>query len=95
MTKRNFKLPASFRTTCHPMPRSMAHTTLALSLGSVMMVPLTAHAADQVIVLDQVTVEGRSIDTNPYAEPGAPYKARLSGDARHKRPIAELIFTHT
>ena len=28
-------------------------------------------------------------DSNPYASEGAPYKARLSGDARHTRPIAE------
>lgn len=39
--------------------------------------------------LATVRVEERAIDTNPYAEVGAPYKARVSGDARHVKPLAE------
>jgi catecholate siderophore receptor len=39
--------------------------------------------------LATVVVEERAIDTNPYAEVGAPYKARVSGDARHVKPLAE------
>jgi catecholate siderophore receptor len=38
-------------------------------------------------------VEGRIIETNPYAEPGAPYKARVSADERHQRPLAETPST--
>ncbi|MCB2080942.1 MAG: TonB-dependent receptor, partial [Novosphingobium sp.] len=34
-------------------------------------------------------------DVNPHAEPGAPYKARTSGDERLTRPIAELPQTMT
>lgn len=30
-----------------------------------------------------------TLDPNPNAEPGAPYKARTSGDERHTRPLAE------
>lgn len=39
--------------------------------------------------LATVVVEERVIDTNPYAEAGAAYKARISGDARHVKPLAE------
>ena len=48
----------------------------------------TTTSADEP-TLDTVVVEERAIDTNPYAEVGAPYKARISGDARHVKPLAE------
>lgn len=48
----------------------------------------TPQAADEP-TLDTVVVEERAIDTNPYAEVGSPYKARISGDARHVKPLAE------
>ena len=43
--------------------------------------------------LQAVTVVERVIDHNPYAEPDAPYKARISGDERRKRPLAETPAT--
>ncbi|MDG6778390.1 TonB-dependent siderophore receptor [Thiomicrorhabdus sp. zzn3] len=46
-------------------------------------------AQDEVFEMDALQVEERTIDTNPYAEPGAPYKAKVSGDKRHVKPIAE------
>ena len=46
-------------------------------------------AEEAAVSLDTLQVEGRAIDTNPYAQPGAPYKARVSGDARHAEPLAE------
>ncbi len=49
-----------------------------------------AQAADEEeVTLETIKVKDRTIDTNPYAEEGAPYKARVSGDARHTRPLAE------
>lgn len=43
--------------------------------------------------MQAVTVVERVIDHNPYAEPNAPYKARVSGDERRKRPLAETPAT--
>jgi len=59
-----------------------------------------AQDSEEPIVLDTLQVEERTIDTNPYAEPGAPYKARVSGDSRHVKPLAETpqtinVFTQT
>lgn len=41
------------------------------------------------IVLDKLQVKDRTSDTNPYTEAGAPYKAKVSGDKRHVKPLAE------
>lgn len=55
-----------------------------------------AHAADEEpIMLDTMQIEERTLDTNPYAEAGAPYKAKVSGDARHVKPLAETPQTIT
>ena len=65
----------------------------ALLLGSL---PLANMAmADDTIMLDTMQVEERTVDTNPYAEPGAPYKAKVSGDSRHVKDIAETPQTMT
>lgn len=45
---------------------------------------------DEEVVLDTLRIEDATADVNPNAEPGAPYKARTSGDMRLTRPIAEL-----
>lgn len=47
------------------------------------------------VQIDTLEVRERTIDTNPYAEAGAPYKARMSGDERHVRPLAETPQTIT
>src|SRR5690606_36944529 len=65
----------------------------ALGLSAAMLMPLGSVAASespaQAPGLSQVTVQAAPIEPNPNAEPGVPYKARSSGDERHKRPIAE------
>src|SRR5690606_15759401 len=38
--------------------------------------------------LETVIIKAR-INTNPYAEPGIPYKAVISGDERHVKALAE------
>ncbi|MAM86794.1 MAG: TonB-dependent siderophore receptor [unclassified Hahellaceae] len=55
---------------------------------------------DDAFVLDTMQVEERTVDTNPYSEPGAPYKAKVSGDDRRVKPLAETpqtinVFTQT
>lgn len=85
-------LPASFRT---PLPRSMKKTGIALGISTTMLAPVAALAADQVgeTEMAPVTVVERVYDHNPYAEPDAPYKARISGDERRTRPLAETPAT--
>ncbi|WP_417482789.1 TonB-dependent receptor [Maricaulis sp.] len=43
--------------------------------------------------LDTLRIEERTLDTNPYAEDGVPYKARISGDSRRTETIAETPAT--
>lgn len=83
------RLPGSFRTGDLPESRGLAMNALALSMASALLLPMSAQAAGEVIDLDKLEIEERSIDTNPYAEPGAPYKAKRSADERLKRPLAE------
>ncbi|MEZ5509500.1 MAG: TonB-dependent receptor [Gammaproteobacteria bacterium] len=88
-TSKHVLRPLSLRA---PMeqPRSFAHkSALALSVSALMLSPLVMAEEDETIELDTLQIEDRTIDTNPYAEPGAPYKARVSGDERHVKPLAE------
>ncbi len=68
------------------MKASAAIMGLAASSFAIM----PAYAEEEVFKLDKLEVEERTIDTNPYAEKGAPYKAKKSGDERYKRDIADL-----
>tara|TARA_R110000868_G_C10971688_1_gene770105 strand:- start:7377 stop:9641 length:2265 start_codon:yes stop_codon:yes gene_type:complete len=63
-------------------------TRLALAVPAIMSTG-AVWAQDEVIELDTLQIEERTLDTNPYAEQGAPYKAKISGDARHVKPLAE------
>jgi catecholate siderophore receptor len=66
----------------------------ALLAGALLMPQ--AHAEDDApIMLDTMQIEERTLDTNPYAEEGAPYKAKVSGDSRHVKPLAETPQTIT
>lgn len=81
------KPPSSLR---RPLSLRCSHASgLALGLSAALAAPLAAAQDDAPIRLDALEIEERTIDTNPYAEPGAPYKARVSGDARHVKPLAE------
>lgn len=87
------KLPASFRVQAQ-VPASLKKSSIALGISTAMLVPAVALAEPEAapvgeIEMKGVTVVERVIDHNPYAEPGAPYKAKYSGDARHTRPLAE------
>ncbi len=75
------------------MKKPHGKSVLALSITSIL--TTGAFAQDDVINLDTLQIEERTIDTNPYAEPGAPYKAKFSGDSRHVKPLAETPQTIT
>ena len=47
-----------------------------------------AIAADKPTELDTLRVDERRVDSNPYAQAGAPYKAKISGDRRHVKELA-------
>lgn len=64
------------------------HSALALGVISAISAPLGVQA-EEVLTLDKLQIEDRTLDSNPYAEPGAPYKAKKSGDERYKRDLAE------
>ncbi len=81
---KHVKKPLSLR----QPPPEFRKTAIAIGM-STLMLGTVASAADEVINLDKLSIEDRAIETNPYAEPGAPYKARISGDERHQKPIAE------
>tara|TARA_R110001592_G_scaffold357416_1_gene660576 strand:+ start:137009 stop:139282 length:2274 start_codon:yes stop_codon:yes gene_type:complete len=68
-------------------------TALALTIPGLLVVPLGS--AEEVYELDTLQIEERTVDTNPYAEKGAPYKAKISGDKRHVEEIADTPQTIT
>ena len=76
--------------------RGTAAAVIGLSVALLAM-PATAQDAeeDEGIVLDTLQIEDATADVNPRLVPGAPYNARISGDERLTRPIAELPQTMT
>ncbi|ASJ75212.1 TonB-dependent receptor [Granulosicoccus antarcticus] len=55
---------------------------------------------EETLVLEKLELQDKTSDTNPYAEDGAPYKAKISGDSRHVKDLAETpqtiqVFTQT
>ncbi|PHR84045.1 MAG: TonB-dependent siderophore receptor [Colwellia sp.] len=72
----------------------IAHSKSALLLSTTALlvsasINANAQQNDEPIVLDTMHIEERTSDTNPYAEAGAPYKAKISGDSRHVKPLAD------
>lgn len=62
---------------------------VGLSLAAGHAAAREAPAEEEELVLDTLQIEERTLDTNPHAEKGAPYKARVSGDARRTETLAE------
>jgi len=89
MKNHNVKRPKSLAKPMHK-PNQFPKSALALSLSAVLASPMAFAQEDETIVLDRLSIEDRTIDSNPYAEAGAPYKAKISGD---KRRVAELADT--
>jgi len=92
---KHLKLPASFRKKPTLGAAGMVGTSLALGISSAVLLPAPALAVEETVELETVKVEDTVIDPNPNAEPGVPYKAVLSGDARHVKPLAETPQTIT
>lgn len=69
--------------------------TLALGLSTIIASTAGMAQAEQeeTIMLDTLSIEDRTIDTNPYAEAGAPYKAKSSGDKRRVKDLADTPAT--
>jgi catecholate siderophore receptor len=47
------------------------------------------------VELETLRIEDKAADVNPYTQKGAPYKARVSGDNRRVKPLAETPATIT
>lgn len=76
------------------MPKHLfKQRVLALSIASAVLTMGTVHA--QEIALDTLEIEDRTIDTNPYTEDGAPYKAKVSGDSRRVKDLVDTPQTIT
>ena len=82
-------------------PLSLRQGGAAMALGltaALAAVPAAAQetpAAEEEVQLDTLKIQDRTADVNPYAEEGAPYKARMSADSRRTRPLAETPQTIT
>lgn len=77
-------------------PNSLRAKPAVVGLSTVMLMPLGVladTAAPAETELPTVVVRERAIQSNPNAEPGAPYKAKTSADNRHTRPLAETPST--
>ena len=88
--------PVSLRTIS--APKAGHHNKAMLALGASAMLLGGQAMAQQTseegtLELDTLRIEERTLDTNPYAEDGAPYKARISGDSRRTETIAETPAT--
>ncbi|MEE2733173.1 MAG: TonB-dependent receptor [Pseudomonadota bacterium] len=90
VSSRKAQLPLSLRQPSSFGGLNTKKTTLALGISALMFNPVAlAQEEEEAVELDTLQIEDRTIDTNPYAEPGAPYKAKVSGDQRHVKPLAE------
>jgi len=73
----------------------LAPSTLAIAISGALLSGL-AGAETPSAALDKLTIEEETTpDTNPYAEPGAPYLGKYSADPRRTRPLAETPQTIT
>ena len=82
MSKSNLRRPGSLRV-------APAVSLLALGAAAALTTSVAHAQAAGEIALDTLRVEDSTIDTNPYAAKGAPYQAIISGDERHRKPLAE------
>jgi catecholate siderophore receptor len=62
---------------------------LALGIPTLLMSGASFAQSDDPFVLDTLKIEERTVDTNPYSEADAPYKAKVSGDSRHVKDLAD------
>ena len=73
-----------------------ARAGLAIGMTAAALLSGAAMAQDapaDEVELDTLRIEDKAADVNPYTQKGAPYKARVSGDPRRTRPLAETPAT--
>lgn len=94
MTKpRNLLRPASLRSPGFGRRTAAAALGLTAALGAI---PASAQQAEpDEVELDTLRIEDKAADVNLYTQPGAPYKANVSGDNRRVQPLAETPATIT
>jgi catecholate siderophore receptor len=88
----NLRRPLSLRT---PVARGALALGVSLSLAGGAMAQQAPVEGEEELVLDTLQIEDRTIDTNPHAEKGVPYKARVSGDQRRTETLARTAATIT
>lgn len=79
-------------------PLSLRHgAALAAGVSAVMAAQptLAQEAGEEEIQLETLEIKDHTADSNPYTQEGAPYKARISGDLRRTKPLAETPATIT
>jgi catecholate siderophore receptor len=78
-----------------PVSLRQSGAAMALSLASVLYAaPALAQQTEaEEVELEVLEIEDKAADVNPYTEEGAPYKARVSGDPRRTKPLAETPAT--
>ena len=80
-------------------PMSLRQTGAAMALGmtaATLAAPAHAQETDtEEVQLETLQIEDKAADVNPYTSKGAPYKARVSGDPRRVKPLAETPATIT
>lgn len=78
-------------------PASLRQKSAMLAIGvSAALYGTVAHAQQaepDEVELDTLRIEDKAADVNPYTQKGAPYKARVSGDPRRVKPLAETPAT--
>ena len=85
--------PAARRPYSLREPQARTTRWLALSISAALVASPALAQEEESVELDTLRVEDRTIDTNPHAEQGAPYKARTSGDTRRQTQIADTPAT--
>ena len=81
-------------------PVSLRHVGLAIATGAAtVLIPSVASAQEaqdsETEDLGVAEYRDTTADSNPYTQEGAPYKARVSGDPRRVKPLAETPATIT
>ncbi len=94
MTQSSIKRPKALRRD-FGKPSRFPKNALALGLSTVIgsSAAIAQAQEEETIMLDTMSIEDRTIDTNPYAEAGAPYKAKVSGDSRRVKELADTPAT--
>lgn len=78
-----------------PLSLRAKSASLSIGLGAALLAgPAMAQSSEpEEVELDTLRIEDKAADVNPYTQKGAPYKARISGDPRRVKPLAETPAT--